>query len=74
MIRFAPFCSSACAIHPLTRLIANVGVYSGIGVLDGGRIVVDWGQKYPVIYQVSPNGVLSGTWNNGTATETLVPD
>jgi hypothetical protein len=55
-------------------LIANVGVYSGIGVLDGGRIIVDWGQKYPVIYQVSPSGVLSGTWNNGTATETLVPD
>jgi hypothetical protein len=55
-------------------LISNVGIYSGIGVLDGGRIVVDWGQQYPVIYQVSPNGVLSGTWNNGTATETLVPN
>jgi len=55
-------------------LISNVGIYSGTGTLDGGTIVVDWGQKYPVIYQIGANGVLSGTWNNGTATETLVPD
>jgi TIR domain len=55
-------------------LIANFATYSGTGMLNGGRIVVDWGQQYPVIYQVSPNGVLTGTWNNGTATETLVPD
>jgi TIR domain len=55
-------------------LISNVGIYSGTGILNGGSIVVDWGQKYPVIYQVGPNGVLTGTWNNGTATETLVPD
>jgi TIR domain-containing protein len=55
-------------------LIANVGVYSGTGMLNGGSIVVDWGQQYPVIYQVGPNGVLTDTWNNGTATETLVPD
>jgi TIR domain len=55
-------------------LIANVAAYSGIGMLNGGSIVVDWGQKYPVIYQIGPDGVLTGTWNNGTATETLVPD
>jgi hypothetical protein len=55
-------------------LIANYATYSGTGTLDGGRIVVDWGQQYPVIYQVGPNGVLNGTWNNGTAKETLVPD
>ena len=29
MIRLARRCSSACAIQPLTRLIANVGVKSG---------------------------------------------
>jgi hypothetical protein len=28
MIRLARCCSSACAIHPLTRLMANVGVKS----------------------------------------------
>ena len=55
-------------------LIANVATYSGTGMLNGGSIVVDWGQQYPVIYQVGPNGVLTGTWNNGTATETLVPN
>ncbi len=55
-------------------LISNVGSYSGIGTLDGGTIVVDWGQKYPVIYRIGANGVLTGTWNNGTATETLVPN
>jgi hypothetical protein len=55
-------------------LISNAAAYSGIGMLNGGSIVVDWGQKYPVIYQVGPDGVLIGTWNNGTATETLVPD
>jgi hypothetical protein len=54
-------------------LIANYATYSGTGTLDGGRIVVDWGQQYPVIYLVGANGVLNGTWNNGTAKETLVP-
>jgi hypothetical protein len=55
-------------------LISNAAAYSGIGMRNGGSIVVDWGQKYPVIYQLGPDGVLTGTWNNGTATETLVPD
>jgi hypothetical protein len=55
-------------------LIANAAPYDGIGVLNGNTIVVNWGQTYPAIYQVGANGVLSGTWNNGTATETLVPN
>jgi hypothetical protein len=55
-------------------LIANSAPYDGIGILNGNTIVVNWGQTYPAIYQVETNGVLSGTWNNGTGTETLVPN
>jgi hypothetical protein len=55
-------------------LIAGGDTYQGTGVLNGRTITVDWGQKYPVIYNVGPNGVLTGTWNNGTATESLVPN
>jgi hypothetical protein len=55
-------------------VISTGDTYRGTGILSGTSIVVDWGQQYPVIYQVGPNGVLTGTWNNGTATETLVPD
>jgi len=55
-------------------VISTGDTYRGTGILSGRSIVVDWGQQYPVIYQVGPNGVLTGTWNNGTATETLVPD
>jgi len=55
-------------------LIASGDTYQGTGVLNGRIVTVDWGQKYPVIYNVAPNGVLTGTWNNGTATETLIPN
>lgn len=55
-------------------LIASGDTYQGTGVLNGRTIVVDCGQKYPVIYNVGVNGVLTGTWNNGTATETLIPN
>ena len=55
-------------------LIASGDTYQGTGVLNGRTVTVDWGQKYPVVYNIGPNGVLTGTWNNGTATETLVPN
>jgi TIR domain-containing protein len=55
-------------------VISTGDTYRGTGVFNGRSIVVDWGQQYPVIYQMGPNGVLTGTWANGTATETLVPD
>jgi hypothetical protein len=55
-------------------VIANGQALHGTGILNGHTISVDWGQTYPVIYLVGPNGVLTGTWNNGTATETLIPD
>jgi TolB-like protein len=47
--------------------------YSGTGSLDGNILTVEWGAPYPVIYAVQPDGRLIGTWNNGTATENLIP-
>ncbi len=47
--------------------------FKGSGTLNGSRMVVDWGQKYPVIYDVGKGGVLNGTWDNGRASETLTP-
>jgi TIR domain len=55
-------------------LIASGDTYQGTGVVNGRTVTVDWGQKYPVVYNIGPDGVLTGTWNNGTATETLVPN
>ena len=52
-------------------VIANGDRYSGSGTLRGRTISVNWGQRYPVIYQVGDDGILGGTWANGTATETL---
>ncbi len=52
-------------------VIANGDRYSGAGTLRGRTISVNWGQRYPVIYQVGGDGILEGTWANGTATETL---
>lgn len=51
----------------------NVGnSYTGVGVLAGNVMTVQWGDDYPVIYQVLDGGrVLEGTWANGQATETL---
>ena len=47
--------------------------FTGTGVLNGNAISVDWGQDFPVIYQVGATGVLNGTWSNGSATEVLTP-
>jgi Ricin-type beta-trefoil lectin domain len=47
--------------------------FTGTGVLNGNAISVDWGQDFPVIYQVGAAGVLNGTWSNGHATEVLTP-
>jgi len=47
--------------------------YVGIGRLENGVLTVDWGDSYPVIYQVQEGGkVLVGTWSDGKATENLV--
>jgi hypothetical protein len=55
-------------------VIANGDRYSGAGTLRDKTISVNWGQRYPVIYQVGDDGILEGTWANGTATETLTPN
>ncbi|MEQ8655876.1 MAG: hypothetical protein RIC24_01045 [Hyphomicrobiales bacterium] len=47
--------------------------YQGQGPLDNGRLVIDWGDTSPVIYTVTPDLSLSGSWANGTASETLTP-
>jgi hypothetical protein len=47
--------------------------FTGTGTLNGDTISVDWGQDFPVIYQVGTNGVLNGTWSDGHATEVLTP-
>jgi hypothetical protein len=54
--------------------IDNGDRFSGTGTLKGRTISVNWGQRYPVIYRVRDDGILEGSWANGTATETLTPD
>jgi hypothetical protein len=34
-------------------------------------LVVDWGDKTPVIYSLGEDGALDGEWADGSATETL---
>ncbi|GIX41586.1 MAG: hypothetical protein KatS3mg129_1319 [Leptospiraceae bacterium] len=47
--------------------------FEGTGKLEGKILTVDWGQEFPVIYEIQVDGSLKGTWNNGTATENLYP-
>jgi hypothetical protein len=47
-------------------------VLHGTGRLAGKTLVVNWGDKDPVIYTLSDGGVLDGAWADGSATETLV--
>lgn len=54
-------------------LIADGTTYKGKGTRKGDTIVVNWGAKYPVIYEVGADGVLNGRWHNGKASETLIP-
>jgi hypothetical protein len=60
-------------VYRFSWLIANGATFKGKGTLKGSTLVVDWGQKYPVIYEVGTDGVLHGTWDKGRAKETLVP-
>lgn len=46
--------------------------YVGVGSLENGVMTVDWGDTYPVVYQVEQDGkLLVGTWSDGRATERL---
>ena len=59
-------------IFQFSWVIANGDLFQGTGQFEADRIVVHWGAKHPVIYEVAVNGVLRGVWADGTATETLV--
>jgi len=45
--------------------------FSGVGELDRHSLVVQWGEKYPVIYSSTEEGVLSGEWDDGAGNDTL---
>ncbi len=45
--------------------------YSGQGHLQGSVLTIDWGSDTPVVYQVNPDGTLSGVWAGGKASEQL---
>ena len=47
--------------------------YKGSGKLSNDLLIVNWGDKYPVIYSVQSDGILNGTWADGKATEVLTP-
>lgn len=57
----------------MTWLITGGQTYKGKGTLKNGRMVVNFGGRYPVIYALSPDCVLHGTWDKGRASETLIP-
>lgn len=46
-------------------------VFHGTGHFAGKMLVVNWGDKTPVIYTFGDEGVLDGEWADGSATETL---
>lgn len=47
--------------------------YQGSGSLEGGILIVDWGESTPVVYAVGEDGILRGLWNAGRASEVLTP-
>jgi len=67
----------SCIIEPLAdgsfTFTWSVGsVYKGTGKLSNNILTVEWGDVHPVIYVVNESGtMLEGTWNNGTARESL---
>jgi hypothetical protein len=56
----------------LTWWIGNQ-VLRGTGHFLGKSLVVNWGDKHPVIYTLGNGGALDGKWSGGTATERLFP-
>jgi Caspase domain len=48
-------------------------VFHGTGHFAGKMLVVNWGDKHPVIYSFGDGGALDGEWADGSATETLLP-
>lgn len=60
-------------LYLVSWLISDGSTYKGKGTLKGTTLVVDWGHKYPVVYEIATDGILHGTWDKGRAKETLVP-
>ena len=48
--------------------------YSGIGVLEGRVLTVEWGTEAPAIYVVMPDGELHGTFEDGLGVELLTQE
>jgi Curli production assembly/transport component CsgG len=48
-------------------------VYTGEGRVSNGVLTVDYGDSYPAIYRLRSNGVLDGSWADGSAYEVLTP-
>jgi hypothetical protein len=48
-------------------------VFHGTGHFAGKMLVVNWGDKHPVIYSFGDGGALNGEWADGSATEQLFP-
>jgi len=46
----------------------------GQGTIEGRLVTVDWGSDTPVVYVVMPDGELHGTWEDGAASEKLIPN
>ena len=46
-------------------------IYTGVGQFAGRMLVVNWGQKKPVIYSFAHGDNLDGEWADGSATEKL---
>ncbi len=56
-----------------TWLISGQQQIKGVGVKKDNTLVVEWGQKDPVIYEIGSDGVLRGKWARGRGTEILTP-
>ena len=48
-------------------------VFQGSGHFAGKMLVINWGDKTPVIYSFGDEGALDGEWADGSARETLTP-
>ena len=48
--------------------------YSGIGVLEGRVLTVEWGTEAPAIYVVMPDGELHGSFEDGLGVELLTQE
>jgi hypothetical protein len=46
-------------------------VFTGVGEFAGRMLVVNWGDKHPVVYTFEGEKALDGEWADGSATERL---